>query len=159
MTLVAPCPAKATPRPESRGEREKLSEYVVSVKRSSATFSPTTSRSRVRRPGLSAGGGCSGPLPAGGQAHFVLLRQGADFRRRFGPAEYQTCSTSWSSSARGVDFIECRACDLGCIGGTGTYDPGSFPSSAWRTSRRSGFPPTRRWKKSAPGTQGNMAPG
>ncbi|HRV99062.1 MAG TPA: (Fe-S)-binding protein, partial [Aminobacteriaceae bacterium] len=22
----------------------------------------------------------------------------------------------------GVDFIECRACDLGCIGGTGTYE-------------------------------------
>ena len=127
LCLVAPCSAKIALVKRPQGRCASNFQHVVSVR--------TVARSLMR-----SGGGEMPDLDArylkwalsGGEIEHVRR-----FHRRMNPSEDEF-KMVWTSGMRnvvellkevelghlqGLDYLECRACDQGCIGGVGTLNP------------------------------------
>ena len=124
VTLVAPCPAKATLVRNPVGREKSSLQYVVSVK-------------KVIRDLLAQNVKVTGAKTKGMSRRWLLWSTvGGESRHISSLMGKKLTSVSVSGLRNtmdllgelelgrlsGVDFIECRACDLGCIGGTGTYE-------------------------------------
>ncbi len=124
VTLVSPCPAKATLVRNPVGRKKSTIEYVVSVK-------------RVIRDLLAYNVKVTGTRTKAISRRWLLWSiSGGESRHISSFCDKGLTSVSVSGLRNtmdllnelelgrlsGVDFIECRACDLGCIGGMGTYE-------------------------------------
>lgn len=124
VTLVSPCPAKSTLVHNPAGRRKSFLEYAVSVKKVirdllayNVKVTGTKAKTISRRWLLwSISGGESRHISSfydKGLTSIAVsgLRNTMDLLNELELGRLA-----------GVDLIECRACDLGCIGGTGTYE-------------------------------------
>lgn len=124
VTLVAPCPAKATLVRNPVGRKKSSIEYVVTVKKvirdllaNNVKVTGTKTKALSRRWLLwSISGGEAKHISSFSDKGLTSiavsgLRNSMDLLNELELGRLG-----------GVDFIECRACDLGCIGGTGTYE-------------------------------------
>jgi Na+-translocating ferredoxin:NAD+ oxidoreductase RNF subunit RnfB len=124
VTLVSPCPAKATLVRNPVGRSRSSLEYVVSVHKvirdllaSSVKVTGTRTKAISRRWLLwSISGGESRHISSFFDKGMTSIAVSGLRNTRDLLNELELGRLS------GVDFIECRACDLGCIGGTGTYE-------------------------------------
>lgn len=124
VTLVAPCPAKATLVRNPVGRGKSSLEYVVSVKKVirdllayNVKVTGTKTRAISRRWLLWS--------ITGGEARHIssFSDKGLTSVAVSGLRNTMDLLNELElGRLGGVDFIECRACDLGCIGGTGTYE-------------------------------------
>lgn len=124
VTLISPCPAKATLVRNPVGRAKSSLEYVVSVKK----VIPDLLAYNVKVTGAK-------PAPISRRwLHWSISGGEARHIASFSDKRLTSISVSGLRNTidllnemelgrlGGVDFIECRACDLGCIGGTGTYE-------------------------------------
>ncbi|NLB83830.1 MAG: 4Fe-4S binding protein [Synergistaceae bacterium] len=124
VTLVSPCPAKATLARNPVGRTKSSLSYVVSVSKvirdllaHNVKVTGEGMKTIARRWLLwSISGGESRHISAfldKGMTSISVsgLRNTMDLLKELELGRLD-----------GIDFIECRACDLGCIGGTGTYE-------------------------------------
>ena len=124
VTLVAPCPAKATLVRNPVGRGKSSLEYVVSVK-------------KVIRDLLAYNVKVTGTKTKAISRRWLLWSITGGEAKHISSFSDKGLTSIAVSGLRntmdllnelelgrlgGVDFIECRACDLGCIGGTGTYE-------------------------------------
>ena len=124
VTLVSPCPAKATLVRNPVGRSKSSLKYVVSVK-------------KVIRDLLVYNVKVSGTKTNPISSRWLLWSISGGEARHISSFSDKGLTSVAVSSLRntmdmlnelelgrlsGVDFIECRACDLGCIGGSGTYE-------------------------------------
>ncbi len=124
VTLVSPCPAKATLVRNPVGRKRSSLEYVVSVR-------------TVIRDMLACNVKVAGNKPRAGSGRWLLWSTSGGESKHiasFFDKGFTSISVSGLRNTQdllnelelgrlaGVDFIECRACDLGCFGGTGTYE-------------------------------------
>jgi Na+-translocating ferredoxin:NAD+ oxidoreductase RNF subunit RnfB len=126
QTLLAPCPSKITMIHEPQGVERSPFTYGVTVR-------------RVAR-GIMAEGGKQEDVKAGPKKRnnrwIAWARRGGESRhvQAFSEKKLAILSVSGMRNTldllqelelgrlRGVDFIECRVCDTGCVGGVGTAD-------------------------------------
>ena len=124
VTLVSPCPAKATLVRNPVGRERSSLEYVVSVRKvirdllaCNVKVTGTKTKAISRRWLLwSISGGESRHIASFFDKGFTSISVSGLRNTQDLLNELELGRLS------GVDFIECRACDLGCIGGTGTYE-------------------------------------
>jgi len=126
LTLLAPCPAKITMVHEPQGRERSHIDYGVTVR-------------RVARSIMAAGDvtiGREGEIKTRNNRWISWARRGGESRhvQAFSDRKLTILAVSGMRNTldvlqelelgrlRGVDFIECRVCDTGCVGGVGTAD-------------------------------------
>jgi len=126
ITLLAPCPAKITMVHEPQGRESSPIDYGVTVR-------------KVARSIMAAGEivvAADAPVKTRNNRWVAWARRGGESRHVQAFADKQLTILSVSGMRntldvlqelelgrlRGVDFIECRICDTGCVGGVGTAD-------------------------------------
>lgn len=124
VTLLSPCPAKITMVRNPEGREASNINHVVSVK-------------SVARDLLAGGPRVRGELPAMANTRWIrwAARRGESRHvKAFATKEITTVTVSGLRNTldllrdlelgrlHGVDFVECRVCDLGCIGGIGNAE-------------------------------------
>lgn len=125
VTLIAPCPAKVALVRSPEGRSKSSMKYAVSIQ-------------NVVRDLLAGGVEVDQPVePCGGDLRYLLwsLRGGESKHvAAFCDRPIRTISVAGLRNTmdllrelelgrlEGVDYIECRACDLGCIGGVGNLE-------------------------------------
>ena len=125
LTLLAPCPAKITMIHEPQGREKSPLDYGVTVR-------------RVARSIMAAGDvtPSDGSVRQRNNRWISWARRGGEARhvQAFSEKKLTILAVSGMRNTldvlqelelgrlRGVDFIECRICDTGCVGGIGTAD-------------------------------------
>lgn len=124
VTLLSPCPAKITMTRQPEGRSKSAIQHAVSVK-------------SVARDLLAAGPRIRGVTPRFTDTRWLLwaVRGGEGSHvRAFSQKPLTTVKVSGMRNTidllrdlelgrlHGVDFVECRVCDLGCIGGVGNAE-------------------------------------
>lgn len=126
LTLLAPCPAKITMVHEPQGRERSHIDYGVTVRR--------VARSIMAADKVSSGQG--GEAKRRNNRWISWARRGGEARhvQAFSDRKLTVLAVSGMRNTldvlqelelgrlRGVDFIECRVCDTGCVGGVGTAD-------------------------------------
>lgn len=126
MTLLAPCPSKITMVHEPQGRERSPFDYGVTIR-------------RVARSIMAAGNVESASDSAAAKRNnrwIAWARRGGESRhiQAFADKKLTVLAVSGMRNTldvlqevelgrlRGVDFIECRVCDTGCVGGVATAD-------------------------------------
>jgi Na+-translocating ferredoxin:NAD+ oxidoreductase RNF subunit RnfB len=124
VTMAVPCPAKTTLVHAPEGRERSTMTYSISVR-------------RLVRDILAGSPKVAGALPTQLNRRWLLWSvSGGECRHveSFSERQLTTISVSGLRNTKdlltelelgrlsGVDYIECRACDLGCIGGVGTSE-------------------------------------
>ena len=124
VTMAVPCPAKTTLVHAPEGREKSTMSYSISVR-------------RLIRDILAGSPKVTGSLPAQPNRRWLHWSvSGGECRhiQAFSERPLTTISVSGLRNTKdlltelelgrlsGVDYIECRACDLGCIGGVGTSE-------------------------------------
>lgn len=126
QTLLAPCPSKITMVREPQGRERSPFTYGVTVRRVART---------LMAEGSNPGEGAD-RVKAGNNRWISWARRGGESRhvQAFSEKKLAVLAVSGMRNTlnllqelelgrlRGVDFIECRVCDTGCVGGVGTAD-------------------------------------
>lgn len=124
VTLVSPCSAKATLVRNPVGREQSSLEYVVSVKKVIRDLLACNVKVTGTKAKAISGRWLLWSISGGESRHIAsFFDKGFTSISVSGLRNTQDLLNELElGRLSGVDFIECRACDLGCIGGTGTYE-------------------------------------
>ncbi|MDL2297865.1 Fe-S cluster protein [Synergistaceae bacterium OttesenSCG-928-D05] len=128
LTLLAPCPAKITMIRDPQGRKKSPIDYAVTLRR--------VARSIMAAGNLSVENGEAPKIKKRNNRWITWARRAGESRHVQAYSEKKLTILAVSGMRntldllqelelgrlRGVDFVECRVCDTGCVGGIGTAE-------------------------------------
>lgn len=128
LTLLAPCPAKITMIRDPQGRKKSPIDYAVTVRR--------VARSIMAAGNLSTENHAPAKARKNDNRWIAWARRAGESRhiQAFSEKKLTILAVSGMRNTidllqelelgrlRGVDFVECRVCDTGCVGGIGTAE-------------------------------------